>query len=272
MMEKHPETASRHPASKIPLLPAERRQRILKTIRADTAIRAVTLSKALGVSTMTIRRDLDLLEKKGLVERAHGGAVLRRVRTLGEFRYQASAQKNRRQKGRIARRAAAMIEPGDIVFVAEGATSALVLRYIDPSLTFRVFSNNVAAISEMSGKAAELVLLGGIFQPDSMALSGPTTLETIAQVHATKTFLSADGLSISSGVTTQNHEIAAVDRQMIRQTRGRVILMADSTKIELVGEYVISPAARIDTLVTDAKISTRFKKDIQSLGVRVVIA
>ncbi len=254
------------------LLPAERRQRILETIRTDSAIRASALSRLLGVSTMTIRRDLDALEQKGWIDRTHGGALLRREQTLGEFRYQASVLENPRLKRRIARRAAAMIEPHDIVFLGEGATPALLLRQTDPTLLCTMFSNNVGALAEASGKAAELILLGGVYRPESQALSGPVTLETIARVNAAKTFLSADGFSLDAGVTTQNPEIAAVERQMLRHTRGTVILMADHTKIGRVGRYVVSPADAIDVLVTDASTPADFRKRLAALGVRVLVA
>lgn len=254
------------------LLPAERQQRILHTILADSAIRVSALSRLLGVSAMTIRRDLDALEQKGLVERTHGGALCRREPRLSEFRYQSSAQKNPHLKRRIARRAAAMIAPHDTVFLGEGITPAMLLRHTDPALIFRMFSNNTGALGEAAGKAVEFILLGGRYCAASQALSGPVTLELIAQVHAAKTFLSADGLSIKAGATTQNHEIAAIDRQMIRHTRGEVILMADHTKIDRVGEYVVSPVSKIDVLVTDHKTSSEFKKSLESLGVRVVVA
>ena len=255
-----------------PLLPAERQQRILETIRSDSAIRVSALSRLFGVTTMTIRRDLDALEQKGLIDRTHGGAMSRQGAALDEFRYRTSAMKNPQLKRRIARRASAMIDPDDIVFLGEGTTPALLMRHCDPALGFKIFSNNVGALLEASDKAVEFILLGGRYRSASQALWGRVTLEIIAQVHAGKTFLSADGLSIEAGMTTQNEEIAAVDRQMIRYTRGRVILMADHTKIGRVGRYVISPAATIDVLVTDPGTSPEFRKRLESLGVQVVIA
>ena len=255
-----------------PLLPAERRQRILESLRSDSAIRVAVLSDRLGVSSMTIRRDLDLLERKGLVERTHGGALLRRTRALGEFRYRASASKHPQLKRRIARQAADMIDSGEVVFLGEGTTAALLMRHLDPGLRCRVFSNNIGAIFEAADKAAELVLLGGVYQPASQALAGPVTLDMISQVLAAKTFLSADGLSLAEGVTTQTHAIAVTDRHMIRHTRGQVVLMADHTKIGRVGDYVIAEAARIDVLITDGGAAPDFRQHLETLGVRVLVA
>jgi DeoR family fructose operon transcriptional repressor len=261
-----------NPATGDALLPIERQQRILDTIRGDSATRVSALSRILGVSTMTIRRDLDSLERKGLLDRTHGGAVSRAGSVLEEFRYQASALRNPHLKRRIARRAATMVDPNDIVFLGEGATPALLVRYADPSLAFKVFSNNIGALLEAPGKTLEFVILGGSYRPESQALSGPITLEAIAQVRAAKTFLSADGFSVEDGLSTQNQEIASVERQMIRHTRGNVILMADHTKIGRVGRYVISPVSAVGILVTDAKTPPDFQKRLEAVGVRVVIA
>jgi DeoR/GlpR family transcriptional regulator of sugar metabolism len=165
-----------------------------------------------------------------------------------------------------------MVDAGDVIFLGEGTTPALLMRHLDPGIHCRVFSNNIGAIFEAADKAAELVLLGGVYQPASRALSGAVTLDMIAQVHAAKTFLSADGLSIAEGVTTQTHTIAVTDRHMIRHTRGQVILMADHTKIGLVGDYVIAEAARIDVLITDGGVDRDFRRRMEALGVRVVVA
>jgi DeoR/GlpR family transcriptional regulator of sugar metabolism len=254
------------------LLPAERQQRILEVIRSDEGIRVSALSDLLGVSTMTVRRDLDALARKGALERTHGGALLRSRRVPNEFSYRASRLKHPRLKRRIARQAAAMIDPGDIVFLAEGATPAMVMHYLDPHLSCRVLSNNIGALSEVADKAVEFVILGGVYQPSSQALAGSVTLDMIAQVRAAKTFLSADGLSVQDGVTTQNHEIAATDRQMIRHTRHQVILMADHTKIGLVGEYVVTPINQVHTIVTDENIDPADRRQLEAQGVRLIIA
>ena len=254
------------------LLPSERQQRILELIREGAAIRVSRLSELLGVSEMTIRRDLVLLEQRGVVERTHGGAIFRQERKIGKFKYQKSIQKNPEEKKRIARRAAALIEPNDTVYLGEGTTAPLVLRYADPAMVFSVFTNNLGAVSEVQDKAAELVLLGGTYNPASHALEGSITMDMIHQVYANKVFLGADGLSLSAGVTTPNLEIAVIERNMIRHTRGQVILMADHSKFGLVAEIVVSPVKRADVLITDREIPGEFQKDLESMGIRVLIA
>jgi len=256
----------------VPLLPAERQQRILEILREELSVRGSRLGELLGVSEMTIRRDLDALERQGVVERTHGGAVFRQERVVGKFHYNSAVQENLREKQRIARRAAAMIEPNDIIFLGEGTTCAQMIRYVDSGMPFTIFTNNLGVISEIEDKTGDLILLGGAYNHTTRALAGSLTMEMISQVNVTKLFLGVDGFSLNAGLTTPNLEIATVERSMIRHTRGKVIVMADHSKFGLVAEIVITPIKNIDVLITDRKIPDDFEQDLRSMDVEVVIA
>lgn len=253
-------------------LPAERQQRILDILREKFTVRSSRLSELMLVSEMTIRRDLDTLEKQGLIERTHGGAVSRQERVAGKFRYSASVDENLVEKQNIAKRAAAMIEPHDIIYVGEGVTTAHVVRYAEPGMPFTIFTNNLGVLSEMTDSAAELILLAGTYNPGTHALAGPLTMEMIRQVNASKVFLGVDGLSLSAGLTTPNLDIAVIERSMIRHTRGRIIAMADHQKFGLVAEISVAPLKNIDVLITDREIPPEFKQDLESMGVQIAIA
>ncbi len=255
-----------------PLLPVERQQRIMELIKEGTTTRVSYLSEFLGVSEMTIRRDLDFLEEKGVVDRTYGGAVLRQEWIDKKFKYRDSVLKHPQLKNRIAQKAASMINPHDIVFLGEGRTTALVMRHADPTIPFKIFSNNLGAIPEAQDKVAEFVLLGGLYHHVSRALAGPITIEMISQVYATKTFLGADGFSLGTGATTTNSEIAQINRSMIRHSRGQVILMVDHSKFGLVAENVITPLKKVDILITNKKITDGLHQHLKLIGIRVVIA
>ncbi len=255
-----------------PLLPAERQQRILEFLMKEFTVRGSHLSELLGVSEMTIRRDLDVLEQQGLVERTHGGAVFRQERVAGKFHYQNSTEVNPREKLAIAKCAAAMIEPHDVIFLGEGTTAALVIRYLEPGLPCTVFTNNLGITSKANGTTAEIIFLGGTYNPITQALAGPLTIEMISQVNATKVFLGADALSISAGMTTPNFEIAIIDRNMIKNTRGQVFVMANHTKFGLVAQMSTVPLKQINVLITNRKVPDDFQNELDHLGIQVVIA
>lgn len=253
------------------LFPAERRQRILAILREEYTIRGSRLSEMLNVSDMTIRRDLDALEKEGLVERTHGGAVFRQERVIGKFKYQSSIKENPREKEIVARRAAEMIEPHETVFIGEGTTAAQVVRFVPPDMPFTVATTNLGVLTEIRNGAVELVLLGGVYDVSTHSLSGPLTMEMISRINAAKVFLGADGLSLRAGLTTPNLDMAVLERQMIRHTHGRVIVMADHSKFGRVAEMAVAPLSRVNVLITNRKVAAHFKKDLARMGVEVVV-
>ncbi len=254
------------------MLPAERQQYILEILRQEFTVRSSQLSESLNVSEMTIRRDLDALERSGMVERTYGGAVYRQERIATKFHYKSSIKENLKEKQQIARKAAAMIEPNDVIFLGEGTTAALIIRYLEAGLPCTVFTNNLGVTTEANGTSAEIIFLGGTYNPATNALAGPLTMEMIRQVNATKVFFGADALSLSAGMTTPDFEIAVIDRTMIKYTHGRVIVMANHTKFGLVAQMSIVPLKQIDVLITNRKIPEDFQKELDSLGVQIIIA
>ena len=255
-----------------PLLPAERQQRILEILREEFTIRSSNLSELLCVSEMTIRRDLDALDQRGLVERTHGGAFFRQERVAGKFQYNSAIKENLDEKKQIARIAATMIEPHDTIYIGEGTTTALIPRNMDPALPCLIFTNNLGIIAETNSIAAEIVVLGGAYDATTNSLAGPLTMEMIRQVNAKKVFLGADGLSLSAGMTTPNLQIAIIDRSMIQHTRGKVFVLSNHTKFGLVAEMSIVPLKQIDVLITNRKIPQDFQNNLDQSGVEVIIA
>ncbi|MFC1877236.1 DeoR/GlpR family DNA-binding transcription regulator, partial [Thermodesulfobacteriota bacterium] len=168
------------------LLPAERQQRILEILSQEFTARSSSLSEILGVSEMTIRRDFDILERRGLAERTHGGAVFKQERVAGKFQYQNSIKENLEEKQQIAKNAASLLEPNDVVFLGEGTTAALILKYLEPGFPCTIFTNNMGVIAETDHVSAELIMLGGTYNSVTHALTGPLTMQMIRQVNATK--------------------------------------------------------------------------------------
>jgi DeoR/GlpR family transcriptional regulator of sugar metabolism len=254
------------------LLPLERQLRILELIRKEDMVRVSELSEALNVSEMTIRRDLTELQKIGTLERTHGGAVYRKERLVPEYIYQNSINQYKEEKQRIARCAASLVEPHDTIFIGGGFTAGQLLRYIDDRLPIRAFTYNIGACEGAQGKIAELFIAAGIYKSESNLLSGPSVIETINRINANKAFIGAECLSLEKGLTSASYETAAIERSMINQTDGKVVVMADSSKLNHVAEIVIVPIKRIDCIVVNDDINKHLIEDLKKLGLTVIIA
>ena len=255
------------------MLPAERRARIVEALEEQNIVKVSTLSETLGVSEITIRRDLKLLDREGVLRRTHGGAVLKRhPAPRQQLEVAVAAEERTDQKLRIARAAAAMIEPRDTVFLGSGSTVAAVLRYVDPALEARVVTHSLAAASEAQGLNLELIFLGGLYRPGINAVEGTWTVDMIGSFHADKAFLGADGLDATAGLTTPYMAVAGIELAMIRRTRGEVVVLADAHKIGLVHQLVVCPLDQIDLVLVDDGVPPDLRARIQRAGPRCEVA
>ena len=252
------------------MIPAERRARIVDLVKERRAVRVSTLSEDLGVSGMTIRRDLERLEVEGVLVRTHGGAVLKRHMTE-ETLYVERESASTEEKRRIAAAAAALIEPGETVFLSSGTTAAQVIRHIDPSLEARVVTHNVGAVQEARGLRVEVVLVGGLYRPRSNAVSGPLALEQISRFHAGKMLIGVDGFDLEEGMTTPTMSMASVERAMVAATRGEVIALADNSKIGVVADVVICGLGEVDTVMVDDGVDQSVRDELVKQGLRCVV-
>jgi len=256
------------------LLPAQRRQLILEILKEDYTARCSQLSTHLDVSEMTIRRDLSTLERQGMVKRTHGGAVFRHERLTDKFKFQKSKEENPQETKSIARKAAELIEPHDVIFIGEGTTASLILSFVDPEMPFTVFSNNHGIAAEIDNltMSAELILLGGNYNSVTYATAGSLTLEIIERINADKVFLGVDGFSLRTGLTASTQDITAINRAMIRNTAGSVIIMSHHSKFGLVAPMEIAKAKEINILITNLKMPQDFYNEMKSLGIKVILA
>jgi DeoR/GlpR family transcriptional regulator of sugar metabolism len=251
------------------MFPAERQGRILEILAEQRSVRVSALSELLGVSEMTIRRDLERLEKEGLLSRTHGGAILKQ-HIAEEPRYVTNVRAHAQEKLRIAQATAAMIKPGETVFLGSGTTATQVLSHVDPDLHARIVTHNLGAVSSAQEKALDVILLGGLYRPRSNTLEGALSLEVLSAFHASKFILGADGVSLEEGITTASVGLAGVERAMIRQTRGEVIVLADRSKIGVVGDFVICTLDEVQAVVVDDGVDEDVRDEMLRRGLRVV--
>jgi DeoR family fructose operon transcriptional repressor len=253
-----------------PLLPAERHRRIQALVDERHVVRVSSLSDVLGVSEVTVRRDLEALERRGLLERIHGGAVgAKRMRS--EPRYLEAMTTYPEEKRLIGLASAALIETGDTIFLNGGTTTLEVFRHLDTP-DVRVVTNHVGIAMESADRDVEVILVGGDYRPPSNSLVGPFATENLRRVTASRAFIGAEGVSRRSGVTTPSTAEAELGALMIERTRGEVVLVTDHSKMGTVADFVICGVDRIDHLITDGGIEEDYRAELAEAGVDVITA
>jgi DeoR/GlpR family transcriptional regulator of sugar metabolism len=241
----------------VPVLARQRRSRIAELVALEGAVRVSELVDRLGVSDMTIRRDIEQLAASGLVERVHGGAVApdggRRSEEPG---FAAKSLLQRAQKRAIAQRAARLVEPGSAIGISAGTTTVELARHVAsvPDLTVVTNSLPVAQVLHESGAHGQNVILTGGMRTPSDALVGPLSVAALDVLHVDLLFLGSHGIDSRAGLTTPNLVEVETNRAFIRAAL-RVVVLADSTKWGVIGLGTFGRLDDIDVLVTDTGLT-----------------
>jgi DeoR/GlpR family transcriptional regulator of sugar metabolism len=251
------------------LLAEQRRALILDEVRRRGGVRVNELTRKLGVSDMTVRRDLDALARQGVVEKVHGGAVPLVEASTHEPGFEAKSGLELTAKEDIARVAAELVAPGTAIALSGGTTTyALAHQLLDvPDLTVVTNSVRVADVfhsaQRLSGQrqgAATVVLTGGVRTP-SDSLVGPVADQAIAALHFDVLFLGVHGISVEAGLSTPNLAEAETNRRLVQSAR-RVVVVADHTKWGTVGLSSFAALDQVDTLVTDAGLPAEARAEV----------
>jgi DeoR/GlpR family transcriptional regulator of sugar metabolism len=258
------------------MLARHRQSLILQTVRSDGSARVSDLTQRLGVSDMTIRRDLEVLARDGLVEKVHGGAVLPGTPASHEPGFEAKLVLERPEKIAIARAAASLVRPGTAIAVAAGTTTfALAQCLLDvPGLTIVTNSLRVTNLFNgtrgLDGTADSVVLTGGVRTP-SDALVGPVADLTVRSLHFDLLFLGCYGFDAEAGLTTPNLAEAETNRTFIRVAR-RVAVLADHTKWGLVSLSSFARLNEVDVLITDGMLAPNARAQAADQVGEVILA
>jgi DeoR/GlpR family transcriptional regulator of sugar metabolism len=247
------------------MLARQRQELILEQVNANGGAKVSDLVELLGVSDMTVRRDITVLDRRGLVARVHGGATAVGRRSTEEPGFAAKSALQTVEKAGIAALAASLVQPGDSVAVSAGTTTyqvALELRTV-PDLT--VVTNSVPVAESLHRAARDdltVVLIGGVRTP-SDALVGPVAVAALRTLNVDWLFLGVHGFEERAGLTTPNLVEAETNRALIKSAR-RVVVTVDSTKWGVVGLSSIARLNEVHYLVTDEGLDPEARRVVQS--------
>lgn len=237
------------------MLAQQRQMRIVDELRRTGAVRVAELTELLGVSDMTVRRDLEQLAADGLARKVHGGAVLA-DQVTHEPGFAAKSQLALPAKRAIAARAASLIKPGGAVALSAGTTTWAMARHVaaTPGLTVLTNSTSVADDIAQADNAGQVsvILTGGVRTP-SAALVGPVADRAIAGMHVDQLFLGVHGMDPRAGFTTPNLAEAMTNQALVEAAR-EVIVLADSSKWGVVGLADIGPLSMAKIVITDDQL------------------
>jgi DeoR/GlpR family transcriptional regulator of sugar metabolism len=235
---------------------SQRHEVIVAEVRRRGSVRVSELAALLGVSDMTVRRDLSSLEGDGVLLKVHGGAVAAEERSTDEPGFEAKSLRNMAEKHAIAMIAAQRARQGSAIGVTAGTTTWQFAYHLVDIADLTVVTNSVrvADVLHQHHRADRTVVLTGGVRTPSDALVGPVAVQALRSLHLDTVFMGVHGMSANSGFTTPNLMEAETNRAFLASTQ-RLVVLADHTKWNVTGLSSIAAIGDADEIISDAALT-----------------
>ena len=252
------------------MLAEERRLLIVDWTRKDGRLDAGVAAKKLSVATETVRRDLDVLARRGALRRVHGGAIALE-RFTREYTIPERENQQPDAKRRIAETAAAYLPEQGCVFVDGGTTTEFLAPYLRNRPKLLVVTNNLRLVNAIGDSGTKIHVLAGTVRPTTLSSIGPRTVNDLLDLNAVAAFLGANGVSADLKATAFDNDEAIVKRQMIRNAE-EVILLVDNSKFGATYPATFAGMGDLDRVVCDVDTENDYVQRMTAADIEVVVA
>lgn len=250
------------------MLAIERRKEILAKLQQNKRVLVNDLSKTYNVTEETIRRDLEKLEKEGLVKKTYGGAILNESLNV-DLPYNIRKKTNVSNKQYIAEILSSIIEDGDHIMMDASSTAVYTAKYIKNKKDITLITNSVEILLDLSDITGwKIISTGGILKEGSLSLVGYQAQKMLQSFHVDKTIISCKGIDIQNGFTDSNEADMQIKNLMLKAANQK-ILAADSSKFDKTSFIQVSDFNDIDIIVTDTKPNQEWLQKFNSLNIKI---
>lgn len=255
------------------MLKEQRKRKILDLIETNSQVQITQLVELFDVSDMTIRRDLQDLDQRGLLKRIHGGAVsLRRQKKSIEPPIMERSEDQKSEKRQIAKKVVSLIQDGEKIFLGSGTTTLAVAEELKNHQNLTVITNAVTIINTLIPAAQITIIgLGGFLRRSEMSMIGHFTEAALANLQVDKVIIGIRGIDLEHGLTSDDLQELITDQAILKIGK-EVIVAADHTKFGYVAAIRTAPITTATCFVTDDKVPDAMVDAIQKLGIRVIRA
>ncbi len=230
------------------MLKEERHQHILDKIKLSRKVLSADLSIELNVSEDTIRRDLNELSAKGLINKVHGGALTIEKKALS---YEERSSSDIEEKNCIARKAVNLIKDGQVIIMSGSTTNLQLAKIIPSDINATIYTYSLpVALQLTEHPSVEIIFIGGKLHKAAQVTVGLDVVSFISQLRADLCFIGTSGISILNGMTEPDWEVSHIKKCMIEASE-KVIVLCTRNKINEVKRYPVTTISRINTIVTD---------------------
>ncbi len=251
------------------MLAMERQNKILNILDLDGGVKSSNLTNILNVSLETIRRDIDVLEKKGLLKKVHGGAVQNRKKNL-DLPHKLRVNKMQEEKKEIAFKAIKYIKENDVIAI-NGSTTNLELAKLIKTKEYKltIITNSLLIANELSNlKNIRLIMIGGIYESIEFSFLGDTSVKQILNFSANKCFISAGGVSPKRSITDFTEKDVSISKAFMEISE-EIIILADSSKIGNNALIKICDIRDASLIISDSNIKKNTREEFQNININI---
>lgn len=254
---------------------AERHNKIVEFVLEKGQVNISDICEMFGVSEMTARRDLNALDRQGLLRRIHGGAITNLGRSY-EPSFQTRTVKNQKAKAMIGHKAAELIYDGDSIALDVGTTTLEIVQGLKGKRNLTIVTSCLQIANKVVDQLsldidARLILTGGIIRPRELSMIGPIAEMVYEDLHVDKAFIGIGGISLEDGLTEYNIEDTQIKKVLIRSAREKIVV-ADGSKFGVTTFASVAPLTAVDKVVTDESAPVDMVEQVRKKGVDVILA
>lgn len=249
----------------------KRQESILKYLEENEYAKTEDLAKLLNTSNITIRRDFQILEKQGLINRHYGGAEIVKNTPKANDVYNKLNNKNEQTKLLIAKKAAEFIEDNDSIFINSSSTAIKMLEYIKDKRIV-VITNNGKVLGMNLSPKIEVILTGGEVYGRKQSMVGDIATQIISKITASKCFIGVSGIASHCGISTSVFQETTINMKMLENCSGPTFVLADSSKLGIHHNFSSGNIDDVNYLITDANADEEEVEKLTARGVKVIFS
>ncbi|GMQ59936.1 DeoR/GlpR family DNA-binding transcription regulator [Vallitalea sediminicola] len=252
------------------MLPSERRNKIIELLRSKEVVTITEFMESFNISIETVRRDLNLLEKQGKIQKVYGGAKLK------ENSNYETAIENRMinrlaDKQNIGRKCVELINDNDCIFIDSGSTTYQIAKYLDSKKNLTIVTNSIHVVNELLSTDYEIIIIGGRIRHSECSVVSYDYIFDFSQLNIQKSFICASGITIENGISDFNMHEALTRKRIIERSR-EIFVVSDSSKFGKDVTINVATLDQIDCIVTDDNIDQLMIKNLAEKDIRIVQA
>lgn len=252
------------------MMPSKRQEKILELLSINNVVTISELAETFNISIETIRRDLNILEKQGKIEKVYGGAKAKDS-CSGETAFEKRMVSKQSQKESIGKKCSEFVKDGDTIFIDSGSTTYHIARYLKNNKNVTIITNSIAVVNEVIDTDCDIIIIGGKIRQNERSIVTYDHLFNFSELNIQKSFICASGITVENGISDYSMQEIVTRKKIIERSQ-EVFVAADSSKFGRNVTMNISTLDNIDYIITDSYLNKKIASEFKKTDTKIILA